>query len=76
MRKSYRYEGPLPLGSVVAHHCGAGGFHAVKDNPALVAMMERAMQRMTVEGMLKQAGADAESIKQLNRVLQGIKKDV
>jgi beta-galactosidase len=26
--------------------------------------------------MLKQAGADAESIKQLNRVLQGIKKDV
>ena len=49
---------------------------AVKDNPALVAMMERAMQRMTVEGMLKQAGADAESIKQLNRVLQGIKKDV
>ena len=49
---------------------------AVKDNPALVAMMERAMQRMTVEGMLKQAGTDAESIKQLNRVLQGIKKDV
>ena len=35
MRKSYRYEGPLPLGSVGAHHCGAGGFHAVKDNPAL-----------------------------------------
>ena len=49
---------------------------AVKDNPALVAMMERAMQRMTVESMLKQAGADAESIRQLNRVLQGIKKDV
>ena len=39
-------------------------------------MMERAMQRMTVESMLKQAGADAESIRQLNRVLQGIKKDV
>ena len=32
------------------------------------------MQRMTVEGMLKQAGTDAESIKQLNRVLQGIKR--
>ena len=31
---------------------------------------------VTVESMLKQAGADAESIKQLNRVLQGIKKDV
>ena len=28
------------------------------------------------EMMLKQAGTDAESIKQLNRVLQGIKKDV
>ena len=39
-------------------------------------MLERAMQRLTVEGMLTQAGADAESIKQLNRVLQGIKKDV
>ncbi|MFQ7444451.1 MAG: hypothetical protein ACLRNA_10315 [Gemmiger formicilis] len=37
-------------------------------------MMERAMQRMTVESMLKQAGADAESIRQLNRVLQGIKR--
>ena len=49
---------------------------AVKDNPALVAMMQRAMQRMTIESMLKQAGADAESIRQLNRVLQGIKKDV
>ena len=38
-------------------------------------MMERAMQRMTVESMLKQAGTDAESIKQLNRVLQGIRKE-
>ena len=35
MRKSYHYEGPLPLGSVVAHHCGAGGFQATKENPAL-----------------------------------------
>ncbi len=48
---------------------------AVKDNPALVAMMERAMKRMTIESMLKQAGADTESMKQLNRVLQGIKKE-
>ena len=48
---------------------------AVKDNPALVAMMQRAMQRMTVESMLKQGGADSESMKQLNRVLQGIKKE-
>lgn len=48
---------------------------AVKDNPALVAMMERAMQRMTIESMLKQAGVDIEDIKQLNRVLQGISKE-
>ena len=48
---------------------------AVKDNPALVAMMQRAMQRMTIEGMLRQAGTDIEDIKQLNRVLQGISKE-
>ena len=48
---------------------------AVKDNPALVAMMQRAMQRMTIENMLKQAGAAIEDIKQLNRVLQGISKE-
>ena len=48
---------------------------AVKDNPALVAMMQRAMQRMTIESMLKQAGVDTESVKQLNRVLQGISKE-
>ena len=47
---------------------------AVKDNPALVAMMERAMKRMTIESMLMQAGASEEDIKQLNRVLQGISK--
>ena len=43
---------------------------AVKDNPAL----QRMMGRMTMLSLLKQAGADEESIKQLNRVLQGIKK--
>jgi len=43
---------------------------AVKDNPAL----QRMMGRMTLISLLKQGGADEESIKQLNRVLQGIKK--
>ena len=43
---------------------------AVKDNPAL----KRMMGRMTMLSLLKQGGADAESIKQLNRVLQGIRK--
>ncbi len=43
---------------------------AVKDNPGLVRMMGR----MTLISLLKQGGADGESIKQLNRVLQTIKK--
>ena len=43
---------------------------AVKDNPAL----QRMLGRMTMLSLLKQAGADEESIKQLNRVLQGIRK--
>ena len=42
----------------------------VKDNPAL----QRMMGRMTMVSLLKQGGADEESIRQLNRVLQGIKK--
>ncbi len=45
---------------------------AVKDNPAL----QRMMGRMTLLSLLKQGGADEESIKQLDRVLQGIKKTV
>ena len=32
------------------------------------------MARMTMVSLLKQAGADEEAIRQLNRVLQGIKK--
>ncbi len=43
---------------------------SVKDNPAL----QRMMGRMTMLSLLKQSGADEESIRQLNRVLQGIKK--
>ena len=43
---------------------------AVKDNPAL----QRMMGRMTMLSLLKQGGADEESIRRLNRVLQGIKK--
>ncbi len=46
---------------------------AVKDNPALVAMMERAMQRMTVEECSSRQ-AQTPRASQLNRVLQGIKK--
>ena len=44
---------------------------AVKDNPAL----QRMMGRITVESLLKQGGADAESIKQVNRILKKIKKE-
>lgn len=44
---------------------------AVKDNPGL----QRMMGRMTLISLLKQSGADDESIKQVNRILQGIKKE-
>ena len=43
---------------------------AVKDNPAL----QRMLGRMTMLSLLRQGGADAESIRQLNRILQGIRK--
>jgi len=43
---------------------------AVKDNPGLQKMLER----MTLVSLLKQGGADEESVKQLNRILQGIAK--
>jgi beta-galactosidase len=43
---------------------------AVKDNPAL----QRMMGRMTLLSLLKQGGADEESIRQMNRILQGIHK--
>lgn len=42
----------------------------VKDNPALVRMMDRC----TLISLLKQGGASEEDIKQLNRILQGIHK--
>ncbi len=45
---------------------------SVKDNPAL----QRMLGRMTLISLLKQAGnIEEESIRQLNRVLQGIRKD-
>ncbi len=44
---------------------------AVKDNPALVRMMSR----MTLMSLLKQGGADEESVRQLNRILQAIPKN-
>lgn len=43
---------------------------AVKDNPAL----QRMMGRMTLVSLLKQGDADEESVKQINRILQKIKK--
>ena len=45
-------------------------YEAVKDNPAL----QRMMGRMTMLSLLRQGGADEQSVKQLNRVLQGIRK--
>ena len=42
----------------------------VKDNPAL----QRMIGRQKLSTLLKQGGVDEQSIKQLNRILQGIKK--
>lgn len=42
----------------------------VQDNPAL----QRMMERMTFLSLLKQGGADEQSVQQLNRVLQSIPK--
>ena len=60
------------LNAMMAKAAAARGDVAdsVKDNPAL----QRMMGRMTLVSLLKQAGTDEESIKQLNRVLQGIRK--
>lgn len=33
MLNGYLYTGPLPLGSVVAHNCGAAGLFSNRDNP-------------------------------------------
>lgn len=33
---TYTYSGPLPLGSVVAHYCGAAGLTTCKEGPAWV----------------------------------------
>ena len=51
-----RKVGPFRMTLTTGERAARGDVAAaVKDNPALVAMMERAMQRMTVESMLKQA---------------------
>ena len=60
-----RWNGAL----IDPHICGDVA-DSVKDNPAL----QRMLARMTMLSLLKQAGADEESIRGLNRVLQGIKK--
>ncbi len=43
---------------------------SVKDNPAL----QRMMSRIVLASLLRQGGADEQSIQQVNRILQGIKK--
>lgn len=65
-------EAEAILNAMMAQGAAARGdvADAVKDNPAL----QRMMGRMTMLSLLKQGGADEAGIKQLNRVLQGIKK--
>ena len=66
------YVQQIMLGTVTGSEDAARGdvADAVKDNPAL----QRMMGRMTMLSLLKQGGADEESIRQLNRILQGIRK--
>ena len=60
------------LGQMMARASASRGdvAESVKDNPAL----QRMMGRMTLMSLLKQAGTDEQSIRQLNRILQGIRK--
>ena len=60
------------IGQMMAKGAAARGdvAESVKDNPAL----QRMMGRMTLLSLLKQSGADEQSMKQLNRILQGIRK--
>lgn len=44
---------------------------AVKDNPAL----QRMIGRQTLVNLMKQAGADEQAVKQMNRILQRFKKE-
>ena len=69
--RSHPQAGPI-IDAMMARGASARGdvADAVKDNPAL----QRMMARMTMLSLLKQSGADEQSVKQLNRILQGIKK--
>ena len=69
--RSHPQAGPI-VEQMMAKFTAARGdvAESVKDNPAL----QRMMSRITMISLLKQAGADEESIRGLNRVLQGIKK--
>lgn len=65
-------EAAAVMDAMTAQAAGSRGDVAdvVKDNPAL----QRMMGRMTVLSLMKQAGADEQMVKQLNRVLQRYKK--
>lgn len=65
-------EAAAVMDAMTAQAAGSRGdvANVVKDNPAL----QRMMGRMTVISLLKQAGADEQAVKQLNRILQRYKK--
>ena len=65
-------EAAAVMDAMTAQAAGSRGDVAdvVKDNPAL----QRMMGRMTVLSLMKQAGADEQTVKQLNRILQRYKK--
>ncbi len=73
--ESWSYPGSL-ISDKAAAARGDVAAAVKRATPALVAMMERAMQRMTIESMLMQAGASEGGHQATEpNVLQGISKE-
>lgn len=49
MLNGYHYEGPLPLGSVVAHNCGAAGLFSNKESPQVIITGEELNNQYTLK---------------------------
>ena len=57
MLNGYLYTGPLPLGSVVAHNCGAAGLFSDKVNPDVV------LEAIEVDGLYRLTVTIGETVK-------------
>ena len=57
MLNGYLYTGPLPLGSVVAHNCGAAGLFSDKVNPEVL------LEAIEVDGLYRLTVTIGETVK-------------